>query len=563
MPDPSSWDLLDEDFSDITDWTDADNDGESTEDPEGQLKLTVATAGAGRYARRTRDWGSLPNTFTAEIRVYHDTLGARGDSDHFSFFVAQADEGFFVVFGTGGIEIFDTDSGYTEVGTDLVKSGGSAEWQVWRFVVTFTGTTGEGTCDVYLADSTHTFSKVGTSIPCSFETSSYDNGFTWLDQQGQTTSGVTTHVDYAKIATGSYPGTVDLVAAIASGATLASDVVLSRKFVAALSSATTLQAALNRARKLVAALSADSSVSSDVALARRLVAAITSEATLSSALGLAKRLVAAISSDASLSAIIELAIKRLRATIASESTLGADLVLARKLAAQIAVESGLTAALAKLVGLGAAIDSETALTVDLKRGRGLSVAIDSETALTVDLKRGRGLSVAIDAEAELTAALIRAIGLATTISVDSSLSSILKLARKVSVSIGSASTLSGNLVLSLSLSASLSADVDLSAILGRAVHFACSIQSSATLTASLLEYIITEMIYSGDLEAGDVLVIDTRRDQMTVYLNDANARPDFNGKFAQLLPGDNEVIVEDADSSRSLQLKVFKEDRYA
>jgi len=543
MPDPSSWDLLDEDFSDITDWTDADNDGESTEDPEGQLKLTVATAGAGRYARRTRDWGSLPNTFTAEIRVYHDTLGARGDSDHFSFFVAQADEGFFVVFGTGGIEIFDTDSGYTEVGTDLVKSGGSAEWQVWRFVVTFTGTTGEGTCDVYLADSTHTFSKVGTSIPCSFETSSYDNGFTWLDQQGQTTSGVTTHVDYAKIATGSYPGTVDLVAAIASGATLASDVVLSRKFVAALSSATTLQAALNRARKLVAALSADSSVSSDVALARRLVAAITSEATLSSALGLAKRLVAAISSDASLSAIIELAIKRLRATIASESTLGADLVLARKLAAQIAVESGLTAALTKLVGLGA--------------------TIDSETALTVDLKRGRGLSVAIDAEAELTAALIRAIGLATTISVDSSLSSILKLARKVSVSIGSASTLSGNLVLSLSLSASLSADVDLSAILGRAVHFACSIQSSATLTASLLEYIITEMIYSGDLEAGDVLVIDTRRDQMTVYLNDANARPDFNGKFAQLLPGDNEVIVEDADSSRSLQLKVFKEDRYA
>jgi len=543
MPDPSSWDLLDEDFSDITDWTDADNDGESTEDPEGQLKLTVATAGAGRYARRTRDWGSLPNTFTAEIRVYHDTLGARGDSDHFSFFVAQADEGFFVVFGTGGIEIFDTDSGYTEVGTDLVKSGGSAEWQVWRFVVTFTGTTGEGTCDVYLADSTHTFSKVGTSIPCSFETSSYDNGFTWLDQQGQTTSGVTTHVDYAKIATGSYPGTVDLVAAIASGATLASDVVLSRKFVAALSSATTLQAALDRARKLVAALSADSSVSSDVALARRLVAAITSEATLSSALGLAKRLVAAISSDASLSAIIELAVKRLRAAIASQSTLGADLVLARKLAAQIAVESGLTAALAKLVGLGA--------------------AIDSETALTVDLKRGRGLSVAIDAEAELTAALIRAIGLATTISVDSSLSSILKLARKVSVSIGSASTLSGNLVLSLSLSASLSADVDLSAILGRAVHFACSIQSSATLTASLLEYIITEMIYSGDLEAGDVLVIDTRRDQMTVYLNDANARPDFNGKFAQLLPGDNEVIVEDADSSRSLQLKVFKEDRYA
>jgi hypothetical protein len=71
------------------------------------------------------------------------------------------------------------------------------------------------------------------------------------------------------------------------------------------------------------------------------------------------------------------------------------------------------------------------------------------------------------------------------------------------------------------------------------------------------------MIYSGDLEAGDVLVIDTRRDHMSVYLNNANARPDFNGKFARLLPGSNEVVVEDEDSSRDLQLKVFKEDLYA
>jgi len=201
----AGWDLLEEDCSDISDWIDDDDgNGVSEVDPTGQLRLDTNAGAAGNdWASRTIDVGSFPNTFTVEIKLYHDSIGLNADIDYFVLNAMQTDERLTAKFSSDGLFIKDTDSGDTEVGTDLVKHGGSAEWQIWRFLVTFTGTTGEGTCDVYLTDSTHSWEKVGTAIPCSFEIAGTD-GTTMVRQNGYATNDMVTHVDYVKIMTGLY-----------------------------------------------------------------------------------------------------------------------------------------------------------------------------------------------------------------------------------------------------------------------------------------------------------------------------------------------------------------------
>ena len=207
MPDPPSWDLLDEDCSNISDWVDADNGGgASSVDPAGQFKMAVAGAGAGYYAHRHRDIGSYPDTFTVEVKLYYDALGTQANTDYFVLACRQGDEMLFLIFESGGLQIYDTGSGYTEVGTNLVKYGASKEWQTWRFLVTF-GTVGDGVCDVYLNDSTHDWEKVGTAIPCSYQ-GTFTDGYTQIIQYGYVTANMMAHVDYFKIATGLYAPTV-------------------------------------------------------------------------------------------------------------------------------------------------------------------------------------------------------------------------------------------------------------------------------------------------------------------------------------------------------------------
>ena len=78
MADPTSWDILDEDFEDLTDWTDADIlDGVSEISPAGQLH-EYANITDGDQGRRTRDIGTFPAQWTLEIRAYIDEADAYG-----------------------------------------------------------------------------------------------------------------------------------------------------------------------------------------------------------------------------------------------------------------------------------------------------------------------------------------------------------------------------------------------------------------------------------------------------------------------------------------------------
>jgi len=200
---PLHWDLLDEDCNDISDWSDLDNiNGVSEVDPAGQFRMDANTHAADNRARRERDIGSYPDTFTVEIKLYHDSVGTHANNDYFELVCFQSDEILDAMFCSDGLYIWDTDSGDQEVGTDLVKYGGSAEWQTWRFLVAF-GVTGDGTCDIYLNDSTHSWELVGNDIPCSGEYAGTD-GVTRLTQFGVTTDDMLSHIDYIKVASGLY-----------------------------------------------------------------------------------------------------------------------------------------------------------------------------------------------------------------------------------------------------------------------------------------------------------------------------------------------------------------------
>ena len=192
--------LLDENCSDISDWVDADfNTAVSEVSPAGRFRFDTNTGAAGNaYAYRHRDIGSIPAKVTFEIHLYHDAIGTRANNDKFIF---KADDGtncFEVQFCSDGLFVYD-GSTYNEVGTNLVKQGGSAEWQIWRFVVTM-----GSTCDIYLYDSTHDAEKVGTNIDCSDSSGSL-NGKIEIAQFGHTTNDMITHIDYVRIQEGLIP----------------------------------------------------------------------------------------------------------------------------------------------------------------------------------------------------------------------------------------------------------------------------------------------------------------------------------------------------------------------
>jgi len=115
--------------------------------------------------------------------------------------------------------------------------------------------------------------------------------------------------------------------------------------------------------------------------------------------------------------------------------------------------------------------------------------------------------------------------------------------------------------------ASLSADGDavLDAITAIAIASSLSINADvieavSSVAAIAIAYITQSLGYTGTLDAGDVLEIDT--DAMTVKLNGVDARTNFTGTFPHLYEGTNELRWKDEDGTRDLDLEVDHSPRY-
>ena len=197
---PSSdhtWDLLDEDCSDISDWIDEDHDtGVSEVDPAGQFRFDTNAGAAGNaYAMRYRIINSPPDKFVVEIKTYFDSIGTHGQIDYVRFLYTTSTWRFRVFFASDGLYITKTGNVAVEVGTDIVKHGGSAAWQTWRFEVDKSGGEAAATVEVFLDDVSQ-----GT-VDCDYEAAATDGRIEFV-QLGYATNNMVSHVDYIRVVTG-------------------------------------------------------------------------------------------------------------------------------------------------------------------------------------------------------------------------------------------------------------------------------------------------------------------------------------------------------------------------
>lgn len=196
-------DLLSEDCSAISDWTDGDTGvggGVSEVSPAGQFRFDTNISAAGNYlSARYRTITSPPNTHTIEIKTYFDALGAYADIDAFQLSYYNTTWQLRAHFCSDGLFIFKAAGATGEVGTNIVKCNATAAWQTWRFEVTKT-VEADATVTVYLKEEGGAFVSQGT-VDCDYATGGKD-GRILLVQYGSTTDNMVSHVDYVKVATG-------------------------------------------------------------------------------------------------------------------------------------------------------------------------------------------------------------------------------------------------------------------------------------------------------------------------------------------------------------------------
>jgi hypothetical protein len=138
----SNADIVDEDMSDITDWTDGDIGGDSSQvtfDSQSCMQLDSGI----NVAIRTQDLGTFGDRTVISLNLYCDVIGTLASVDVFRLTVHNGSIKLFATFATDGLYIYNGSSN-VEAGTDLVVAD---TWQEWTFDVDWVAKT----VDVYLA----------------------------------------------------------------------------------------------------------------------------------------------------------------------------------------------------------------------------------------------------------------------------------------------------------------------------------------------------------------------------------------------------------------------------
>lgn len=191
-------DLLDEDCSDISDWTDGDAGGaESSVDPAGQFKFDTGDGAdeGNPYAQRYRVISAPPDKFTIEFKTYFDALGTIVNSDSFYMTYRSSTWWLQVIMTSDYMSIRKAGTANYTYFYGVVKCNASAAWQVWRFQVDKSAGEDDATVEVFLDGV-----SLGT-CDCDYKLAG-TNGFIQFVQNGYTTDHRILHIDYIKVATG-------------------------------------------------------------------------------------------------------------------------------------------------------------------------------------------------------------------------------------------------------------------------------------------------------------------------------------------------------------------------
>jgi len=206
--------------------------------------------------------------------------------------------------------------------------------------------------------------------------------------------------------------------------------------------------------------------------------------------------------------------------------------------------------------------------------------VDPVASMSLDADRIRGVMAAISAVSSVAALCTRvqpgAVDVSTSASLDIDGDMILDAIATVSSSMwmlaDADAYLSAVAILSTAATmaaagnrvaigeVSVAASAALSALGINLINGEVSISATSSVAAAALLYIAFELGYTGTLGAGDVLIIDT--DEQTVTLNGANATRYFTGDFWHLFDGTNEIRWADDDAARTVEMKFEHKPRW-
>jgi len=88
----------------------------------------------------------------------------------------------------------------------------------------------------------------------------------------------------------------------------------------------------------------------------------------------------------------------------------------------------------------------------------------------------------------------------------------------------------------------------------------CVMSGAAQVACEVSVGTAKQIVYSGTLGVGDILVIDT--DEMTVELNGVNVTRYFSGEFFTLFIGANEIEYMDNEAARTVEVRIAHQDRW-
>ena len=181
-------DILDEDCSDISDWTKVTGDLFEVS-PAGQFHIQNVTDVSTNGDRLL----AAPNTFTIEIKTYFDLI-----TSPVAFFLTWylADIRIRFRFLGTALDVTKAGGAWNSIGANIVKSGTTAAWQTWRFQVDKT-VPASATVEVFLKEEGADFVSQGT-FDCDWEPGVGNTSFLlWALGVG-----ANLHIDYIRIATG-------------------------------------------------------------------------------------------------------------------------------------------------------------------------------------------------------------------------------------------------------------------------------------------------------------------------------------------------------------------------
>lgn len=188
------YDLLNEDCSDISDWT-SGGSGTSYVNPAGYFFFHASESSD--QAIRYRSISSPPGQHTIEINIDFVTMDTGpGYESSFYLFYSTGTWRFKVLFSPLGLFIYKAGGASAEVGVNIVKCNGSHAYQIWRFEIDKLAGEANAIVKVYL-DNVYQ----GT-FDCDYEVAGTD-GQIYLLAQG--TAGESTtefYIDYINIGTG-------------------------------------------------------------------------------------------------------------------------------------------------------------------------------------------------------------------------------------------------------------------------------------------------------------------------------------------------------------------------